>query len=212
MLGLGASRDSALLKLDVSRETAYALDTYVALLTRWNQSTNLVGSSTLPDIWSRHILDCGQIMMHCPRESGDWVDLGTGAGLPGLIVAIFLRDTSAKVHLIESNIKKCSFLHHIARELSLNVVIHADRIERVLPGLAGHVQVVTARAVAPLPDLMDMCELLWRYKITGLFFKGQHVAKELTAAAKSWSISYSLMPSLASDEGCILRVESARPL
>lgn len=205
-------RNDTLVKLGVSRETTAALDAYVGFLSHWNAKTNLVGSSTLPNIWSRHILDCGQIMLHYPDGSGNWLDLGSGAGLPGLIVAILTRGQAKKVHLIESNAKKCAFLHHVARELDLNVEIHCSRIEVVLPALVDEVQVVTARALAPLSELLHLCEPLWRAQRTGLFFKGQHIGEELTEAAKSWKMSYSLIPSLVSHESCILRIDSASRL
>jgi 16S rRNA (guanine527-N7)-methyltransferase len=209
MPDMNLDRQKTLEMMNVSRETSIALDKYVTLLEHWNKTSNLIGKSTLSSIWSRHILDSAQAVFHKPEGAMNWLDLGSGAGLPGIVIAILTQGTASKVHLVESNAKKCAFLHRVTYELGLNVTIHAQRIESVVPKLVSCVDVVTARALAPLSVLLDMCEPLWLSGKTALFYKGQDVGVELTEATKSWRIEHSLIPSLVSKDGCIVCIESA---
>ncbi len=203
------SSQAVLAELGVSRETALSLHRYVDHLTRWNRTHNLVAASTLQEVWRRHILDSAQLLALAPPDARIWVDMGSGAGLPGMILALLLRERSGiEVHLIESHARKCAFLHAVARETGAPVRIHHDRIEQVLPRLPP-VHVVTARALASLPVLLDLCEGLWTKGTVGLFPKGQDVDRELTEASKSWRILYQRWQSRSDPQGCILRIDQA---
>jgi 16S rRNA (guanine527-N7)-methyltransferase len=187
--------------VDVSRETRERLAAYVALLAKWNAKINLVGPATLPDVWRRHILDSAQL---APDVAGAsvLVDLGSGAGLPGLILAIL---GGPEVHLIESDARKCAFLHEAARVTGTRVRIHNCRIEAAPPLSA---DIVTARALAPLDQLLDHAVRFLRPGGKCIFLKGARQADELTEARKSWHMVVSERPSLSDPSGVILEVEA----
>jgi 16S rRNA (guanine527-N7)-methyltransferase len=187
--------------VDVSRETRERLAAYVALLTKWNAKINLVGPATLADVWRRHILDSAQL---APLVAGAavLVDLGSGAGLPGLILAIL---GGPQVHLIEADARKCAFLHEAARVTGTRVVIHNCRIESAPPIAA---DIVTARALAPLGQLLDHAVRFLKPGGKCIFLKGARQADELTAARKSWHMVVSERPSLSDPSGVILEVEA----
>ncbi|MGH6989938.1 MAG: 16S rRNA (guanine(527)-N(7))-methyltransferase RsmG, partial [Stellaceae bacterium] len=174
---------------------------YVRLLTAWNQRINLVGRTTIDDVWWRHILDSAQLLPHLPAAARRAVDLGSGAGLPGLVLAIL---GVPEVHLIESDRRKAVFLAEAIRITAAPAILHAERIERVA---AFPVEVVTARACAPLPVLLD---LAWPFLGSGticLLPKGVSVAAELTAARKEWNMEVTMLSSVTDPQGTILRVE-----
>lgn len=206
-------RDDAVAALDVSRETAHRLDIYVAELRKWQNIKNLVGPATLPEVWHRHILDSGQLVSLAP-DAESWLDLGSGAGLPGLIIACMLAETKpgAKVTLVESNSRKCAFLQSTARACGVTVDVICARIEDVVPARIANVDVVTARALAPLSALLGWTEDLWRKGARGLFLKGQDVEAELTEASKSWKIQASLIPSRTLSDGRIVDIAAASRL
>jgi 16S rRNA (guanine527-N7)-methyltransferase len=186
----------------VSRETLDRLSKYVELLNSWTRRINLVGRDTLGDVWRRHILDAAQLFPLIPREARKLVDLGSGAGLPGLVLAIL---GVPEVHLIESDGRKAVFLREAVRVTGAgNVVIHAQRIDRVPAFVA---DVVTARALAPLPELLAISERFIGPETICLFLKGRMVDEELTEAAKSWHIRLDRQASLTDPSGCILRLE-----
>jgi 16S rRNA (guanine527-N7)-methyltransferase len=187
--------------IDVSRETQERLAVYVALLTKWNAKINLVGPTTLPDVWRRHILDSAQIHPQI-AGAGTLVDLGSGAGLPGLILAIL---GGPQVHLIEADARKCAFLHEAARVTGAVVTIHNRRIEAA-PAIAA--DVVTARALAPLAQLLDHAVRFLKPAGKCVFLKGARQADELTEARKTWHMSVTERPSLSDPSGVILEVES----
>jgi 16S rRNA (guanine527-N7)-methyltransferase len=188
-------RKTALAVMTVSRETEDRLERYVALLERWQGIKNLVGPGTLSSVWTRHIADSAQLADLAP-DANAWVDLGSGAGFPGLVVAILKRDRPGfSMHLVESNGRKCAFLREVARSLGLPVTVHDGRIEAVLPTMEGKVDVVSARALAPLVDLIGMSQSLLTTGTTGLFPKGQDVGDELTEASKYWRIQASTVAS-----------------
>lgn len=179
----------------VSRETWERLAQYVALLLKWQQTQNLIAPSTIPEIWTRHIADSLQLLPLAPAAK-TWVDLGSGAGLPGLVIACALAETpGTEVHLVESNQKKASFLREAARSLSLPAIVHAQRIEDFVSGFAKPVDAVTGRALAPLDKLIGFAIPLLTTGAAGLFPKGQDVEAELTEASKSWKIEADLVPS-----------------
>jgi 16S rRNA (guanine527-N7)-methyltransferase len=186
---------------DVSRETLDRLQAYVDLLIAWNQRINLVGPRTLDDVWRRHILDSAQLAPLVPSQTRSLVDLGSGAGLPGLILAIMGIST---VHLIEADSRKCAFLREAARITRTDIVLQPKRFEEV-PGFAA--DVVTARACAPLRKLLDhAASFIDRHSIL-LFLKGQTLGEELTDARKGWNMRETLHPSVSDPSGTILRLE-----
>ena len=206
-----ADRSRALTVVPVSRETERLFDQLVGLLTRWQRVKNRVGPATLATVWTRHVADSAQLPALAPHGLR-WVDLGSGAGFPGLVIAILLRDRDgAEVQCVESNSRKCAFLREVARTLSLPVVVHDGRIEDVLPTLAGRVDVVTARALAPLVDLLTMSSGLLTTGALGLFPKGQDVGDELTQASKCWTFKASTVASKTDPKARIVLVESLGP-
>jgi 16S rRNA (guanine527-N7)-methyltransferase len=210
---LAADRARALDLLPVSRENAERLDRFVALLLKWQPAQNLVSAATLPNVWTRHIADSLQLAAHLPPEARVVADLGSGAGFPGLVLAIALAEREgARVHLVESNQRKAAFLREAARVTGAPATVHAARIEAALPEIAGPVDVVTARALAPLPDLIALAYPLLKTGAIGLFLKGQDVERELTETSKSWTLQTASAPSLIEAGGCILRVDRAEPL
>lgn len=186
---------------DVSRETLERLKRFGDLLAKWNERVNLVGKSTMADPWRRHMLDSAQLFARLPPESRRLVDLGSGAGFPGLVLAIM---GVPDVHLIEANARKCAFLREAARMAEANVTIHDNRIESS-PALAA--DVVTARALAPLPILLKYAEPHLMPNSVCLFLKGISVDKELTEIRKLWNIKENTYPSITNPDGVIVRLE-----
>lgn len=184
----------------VSRETRERLEAYAALLVRWQKAINLVGPKTLPDLWRRHMLDSAQLRPLVPDDTLCLVDLGSGAGFPGLVLAIM---GVTNVHLIESDARKAAFLREAARITETKITVHATRIETV-EGLAA--DVVTARAFAPLDRLLESASRFWQPETVGLFLKGQDIDAELTTAAKCWRFQAERFPSRSDPSGVILRV------
>lgn len=176
---------------------------YLALLEKWQAKINLVGPSTLADPWRRHLLDAAQLLPVLPAGTGPVVDLGSGAGIPGLILAAC---GVPDVHLIESNGRKCAFLREAARIIGCSVTVHAARLEAVT--LAQPARVVTARALAPLETLLDHAARFHGPQTQCLFLKGQDVVIELTNAAKSWNMQYTLVDSSSDPSGHIVVVEA----
>lgn len=195
----------------VSRETLASLERYVEELRRWQRIKNLVGPGTLDQVWTRHIADSLQLAGLAP-EAKRWLDLGSGAGLPGLPLAILGQGRAGfHVHLVESNARKCAFLRHAARACAAPVTVHEARLEAVIPGLVGAVDVVTARALAPLGQLIAWTAPLLKSGITGLFPKGREVEAELTEARKSWTFEADLVPSQTDAAARIVRLTAVSP-
>lgn len=186
----------------VSAATLARLVAYAEVLGRWQARINLIGAATLPDLWRRHMLDSWQLLPLLPEGGGPVVDLGSGAGFPGLVLAIC---GAADVHLVESDARKAAFLREAARVTATPVTIHATRAES-LPDLAA--RAVTARALAPLPKLLGWAAPLLQHSgAVGLFLKGGAVDEELTEAAKEWKIVYDRLASVSDPTGTILRVK-----
>lgn len=173
------------------------------LLAEWNAVMNLVGPLTIATYWTRHALDSAQLLPMAP-DALTWADLGAGAGLPGVVLAILLKGRDgAKVHLVESMAKRCRFLEVVAKDLDLPVAIHNARAE----DLKLKVDVVTARACAPMTKLLGFAEPYLYRGATGLFLKGQDVAAELTEASKAWSFASELSVSQSDPRGRIVQVK-----
>ena len=203
---LDADKARALKLTPVSRETERRLDMFVELLLLWQQRFNLVASSTLPVVWTRHIADSLQLLPLAPAARV-WVDFGSGAGFPGIPVACALADTpGAMVHLVESVGKKANFLREVVRALALPARVHQERAEKFGESCAETVHVVTARALSPLKILCDQAFPLIARGALGLFPKGQDVDAELTEAAKYWRLEASIVPSVTSPAGAIVVV------
>lgn len=211
-LDLSADKARALALFPVSRETEERLDRFVEVLLLWQRRLNLVAPSTLREIWIRHIADSLQLLPLAP-EARIWVDLGSGGGFPGLVVACAMpAGIGAAVHLIESNGKKAAFLREAVRVTGAPAAVHAIRAEKFGETCAEPVEVVTARAFAPLKILCDQAFPLISRGAVGLFPKGQDVDAELTEAAKYWRIMVSKVPSRTSPDGSIILIQGLEAL
>jgi 16S rRNA (guanine527-N7)-methyltransferase len=198
---LAADRARALALTPVSRETSERLDRFVELLLRWQGATNLVAPSTISKLWTRHIADSLQLVDLAPGAK-IWIDLGSGGGFPGLVIACALAEKPAtRVHLVESNAKKAAFLREAQRVTGAPVQVHAERIDNFAAHFQGRADVITARAVAPLNALLTQCfPLLGKTGAIALFPKGQSAEVELREAAdswtaKSWNLDVDMVPS-----------------
>jgi 16S rRNA (guanine527-N7)-methyltransferase len=208
---LAADRSRALALVPVSRETLDRLDRFVGVLLEWQQRMNLIASSTEPKLWTRHIADSLQLLALAP-QARIWVDLGTGAGFPGVVLACALADIpGAHVHLVERSTKKAAFLREAVHVAGAPAEVHPVRLEDFVENLAVPVDVVTARALAPLAALLAGTYPLLKTGTLGLFPKGQDVDAELTEAAKCWSIQSSLAPSLTDPRAKIVCITGIRP-
>jgi 16S rRNA (guanine527-N7)-methyltransferase len=201
----GLGPETALAGFDVSRETSAKLGVLAAELQRWQAVKNLVGPATLTDVWTRHIADSLQLLEHA-GTARTWLDLGSGAGFPGLVVAIGGEGRGMTVDLVESNARKCAFLRHVVRLTGAAAGVHQTRFETVIPSFVGKVDVVSARALAPLRDLLAWTEPLLTTGTTGLFPKGRDAAAELTEAEKLWRFDVAILPSRTAPEARILRI------
>ena len=193
--------DAVAEQLNVSRETLARLQIYADLLAAWNKRINLVGPRTLEDVWRRHIFDSAQLLPLIPSSARVLVDLGSGAGLPGLVLAIL---GVPEVHLVEADTRKCAFLREAARVTQTTVALHAERLERIA-GFAA--DVITARALAPLELLLDHAERFIGPHSLLLFLKGSGVPEELTQARKGWRMREMLHPSVSDPSGVVLQLE-----
>jgi 16S rRNA (guanine527-N7)-methyltransferase len=205
---LTADRARGLALTPVSRETEARLDHFVALLLQWQRRMNLIAASTESTIWTRHIADSLQLLDLAPGAK-IWADLGSGGGFPGLAIACALADTpGTQVHLVESIGKKAAFLREAVRELGVPAIVHAERVADFARRAPHPIDVVTARAFAPLAKLLAEASPLLKKPTLGLFPKGQDVAAELTEAAKCWKTQTSLVPSRTDPKGQIVVVRS----
>jgi 16S rRNA (guanine527-N7)-methyltransferase len=190
-----ADRAKAFELTPVSRETQERLDRFVELLLTWQKTIHLISPSTIPKLWTRHVADSLQLLDLAPTARL-WVDLGSGGGFPGLVIACALAETpGAQIHLVESNTKKAAFLREAARVTGAPAVVQAMRIEKFVANFSPVPDALTARALLPFKLLLDNSFSILSRGALGLFPKGQDVAAELTQAAKSWNIDYTLVPS-----------------
>jgi 16S rRNA (guanine527-N7)-methyltransferase len=186
----------------VSRETLARMKAYVGLLADWNARHNLVSKASLDEVWQRHVLDSAQLAPLIPPQARTLADLGSGAGFPGLVLAVLLGDRVA-VTLFEATRKKADFLRAAAERLGLAVVVRNERIEEATRAVF---DVLTARACAPLPELLEYAQHFAGPKTVCLFLKGQNVGVELTEARKSWRMKVREHPSLTHPFGVVLEI------
>ncbi len=200
--------------LPVSRETLDRLSLYADLLHQWGRVHDLVAPSTLDDIWHRHIADSAQLWPFIPLGATKGADLGSGAGFPGMVLAILGRDTPGfKMHLVEASNRKCSFLREVARRCGAPVEINCIRIEQLATqSRIGAVEFVTARALAPLASLLGLAKPLLRDTTRALFLKGRDASKEVSEAQKVWRFQSALTASQTDPEGRIVEIWNLRSL
>ena len=196
--------DAFLKAENVSRETLALLETYVALLGDWNQRHNLVSEKSLENVWHRHVWDSAQLIGFVPDTATSLVDLGSGAGFPGIVLATMLRERPGfRTVLYESIAKKCRFLEESATQLHLNVEVRNARMEQAKREPFG---LVTARACAPLAKLLGYARPFQDSSTVNLFLKGQSVESELTEARTSWRMKVERHQSLTDPSGVILEI------
>jgi 16S rRNA (guanine527-N7)-methyltransferase len=209
-----SDKEAALALTPVSRETEARLDRYVALLVEWQTKTNLVSPSTLPHLWTRHISDSLQLSELAPTAKV-WADLGSGGGFPGVVLACALAGISgAEIHLVERNAKKAAFLREALRVTNAPGIVHLADIGDNVDSVVGRVDCVTARALAPLHQLIGFAKPLVGQGAKALFLKGQDVDVELTEATKYWNIEPQLHSSRTGGRGWIVeldRIERRNP-
>ncbi len=199
------SRDTFKMAFDVSDSMLNNLDLYAHILLKWQNHTNLIGKSSMEDIWGRHFLDSVQLFPFLNLKAKTLIDLGSGAGFPGLILALkFLECGGPQVHLIESNQRKARFLMEVNRILNVGVVVHSKRTEYI-NDLKG--DIITARAVAPLHRLLGFAERFINSDTECFFLKGENVSQELTEAKKKWKMHVMEIDSITRKGAKILKLK-----
>jgi 16S rRNA (guanine527-N7)-methyltransferase len=201
---LARDREAALRITPVSRETAERLDRFVENFLKWQRVVQLVAPSTLNTLWTRHIADSLQLLPDF-EDAKEVVDVGSGGGFPGLVLSIASPDK--KFHLVESDTRKASFLREAARIGNSTAEVYAERVESAAKRISTAIHMVTARAFAPLPKLLELAEPLFQTGARGVFLKSQDIDDELTTAAKSWNVNYRLRNSLTDPRGRILLID-----
>lgn len=192
-------------RFDVSRETTGRLEIYADLLRRWNPKINLVSKSTIANLWARHMLDSAQIFGLAPDSAQTWGDLGSGGGFPGAVVAIMAQELrpGMSVTLIESDQRKATFLRTVARETGTAFAVRAERIEATEPLAA---DVISARALAPLTDLLFFAKRHLALGGVAIFPKGANARNEIAAALETWRFDCETYPSETDEEAVILKI------
>jgi 16S rRNA (guanine527-N7)-methyltransferase len=194
----------------VSRETFERLTAFQSLFEKWSARINLAAPSTLPDLWSRHILDSAQIWPLAP-DAKAWLDLGSGGGFPGIVVAILLRERpGASMAMVESSQKKAAFLRNAIAHAGAPATVHAARIEDFAARNAGPVDVVTARALAPLPALLGLARPWLEAGATGLFHKGRDYLREIEESRDAWQFDLVEHQSVIDAASVILEIKDLK--
>lgn len=190
----------------VSRETYDALKAFEELVRKWTVKINLIAASTMGEIWDRHIVDSVQLWKLVPDQAQSWVDIGSGGGFPGIVLAIMAKESRPQMQftLIESDQRKCAFLRTAARELGLNVKVLSERVEKVAPLAADG---MSARALAALDVLLGFAERHLSPEAVAIFPKGRAYEAEVTQAQQSWQFSLEIFQSMTDPEARILRLE-----
>jgi len=184
---------------------------YIDLLRRWQRAQNLVAPSTLPEVWRRHVADSAQALAAWP-QARRWLDLGAGAGFPGLVTAILLADEpDARVDLVESNLGKAAFLRTVARETGAPAFVHSERIEAAVPRFTGNIEAVSARALAGLPRLLGLAAPVLEAGAVGVFHKGRDFPVEVNEALRDWAFNLVEHPSRIEPGGRIALIRDVAP-
>lgn len=193
--------------VDVSRETFDTLKAFEAQVRRWNAAINLVSKNSLDDLWGRHIADSAQVFRLCPSKATSWVDLGSGGGFPGLVVAVLGREAKPElsVTLVEADVRKATFLRQAAQALGLNVTVLSTRIESLPPQKA---DVLSARALASLSELLNYADRHLRPDGSAIFPKGARYAEELAQAREAWDFDVEAIPSASDKDAAVLVVRN----
>ena len=196
-------------QIDVSRETIAKLDSYAALLRKWNPAINLVAKSTISELWTRHFLDSAQLLELMEPNATRWVDLGSGGGFPGLVVAVLAQELAPNllVTCIESDGRKAAFLSTVVRELGLSAQVLSDRIEDISPLNA---DIVSARALAPLPDLLGLAHRHMAQNGIALLLKGEKAGAELKEALDTYRFTVTEYPSKTAPNAAVLSIGELR--
>jgi 16S rRNA (guanine527-N7)-methyltransferase len=203
---LAANRLAASRLVPVSRETEDRLAIFVELLDRWRQKTNLISNSTFATVWTRHIADSAQLSALAP-DAKRWVDMGSGAGFPGLVIAIQLAGVpGALVHCIESDGRKCAFLREAARATGAAAAIHPQRVEAIEPKSLGTVDAVTARAFAPLPLTIELARPWMERGAIAVFPRGESAKDQIAALPEAWAYAIETLQSVVNPKAAILRI------
>ncbi len=204
-----ADRARALALVPLSPQTEARLAVYVDLIGRWRKLTNLISEASFAEVWTRHIADSAQLLALAPHARR-WIDLGSGAGFPGMVIAIQLADLAdARVHCIESDRRKCAFLRQVARATGAPAEIHAARIESIDPEALAPVDAVTARALAPLPRLVEFAKVWLAQGAVGVLPRGRSAEAQLEALPAAPDLAIDLVASKLDPEAAIVRVRSA---
>ena len=207
-INITEDKDAFARTFDVSRETMERLSIYADLLTKWQRRINLVGPATIDVLWKRHFADSLELEHHAPSGTKNWLDIGTGAGFPGMVIATCGQQKNLQVNLVEANVRKCAFLREVSRRIKAVVTIHNCRIETIdsqaIQTMAP--DVVTARALAPLDLLLTLAQKPLEYGAVGIFPRGQDVEDELTANTKCWKIEAEIVERNFGLPGKILMV------
>ena len=193
--------------LNVSRETIDSLCEYESMLSKWNSKINLISKNTFANIWNRHFLDSGQIIKHVDASRKRWVDVGSGAGFPGLVVALLLRDRKidCDIILVEKNLKKVFFLNEVVRKLDLNVKVLNKNIRTIEPLNA---DILSARAFSELNELIELAYHHRKERGICLFLKGENYRWELDKTLNYWFFDYDVVDSFSNSSGNIIRVRN----
>ena len=203
---LADDRRAASRLVPVSRETEDRLAIFVELLDRWRQKTNLISNSTFATVWTRHIADSAQLSALAP-DAKRWVDMGSGAGFPGLVIAIQLAGVpGALVHCIESDRRKCAFLREAARATGAAAAIHPQRVEAIEPKSLGTVDAVTARAFAPLPLTLELARPWMERGAIAVFPRGESAKDQIAALPEAWAYAIETLQSVVNPKAAILRI------
>ncbi|MEC8668792.1 MAG: 16S rRNA (guanine(527)-N(7))-methyltransferase RsmG [Pseudomonadota bacterium] len=191
---------------NVSRETLDKLEQYADLLAKWNPRINIVAKSTIGEAWTRHIVDSAQVFAASDKQDGQWLDMGSGGGFPGLVCAIIAAEKSPdlKFTLVDSDQRKCAFLRNVARETGTQVTVIAKRLEQIDPVNA---DVISARALASLSDLLPFAKRHGNQAATVLFQKGRNWQAEAAEASRDWRFQHEVLPSTTDPEAVILRIK-----
>jgi 16S rRNA (guanine527-N7)-methyltransferase len=200
-------------RFGISDDIREKLETYEALLKRWQKTINLVAPSTLDEAWHRHFADSAQLWLLRPPETRTWLDLGSGAGFPGLVLAILASEARQTRHiLVESDSRKATFLREVARQTRVPVDIMCTRIENPeTHAKIGVADCVTARALAPLSQLAEIAAPYFGSSTVGMFLKGRGATAEVEKAAQNWHFAFDLVPSVTEEDGRVVLLKALKP-